>query len=147
MPYEPPPWPLVVAHRGDSSQAPENTRLAIESAIDIGVDMVEVDVRLTKDTVPILIHYARLEHTTTGRGLLADHTWEEIQGLDAGAWMGPEFAGERIPSLHEVLDLSGRSDEEKKATIARFLPPWFFEINTILKRVEAELGLDKKEQP
>jgi glycerophosphoryl diester phosphodiesterase len=106
MPYEPPPWPQVIAHRGDSGQVPENTRLAIESAIDIGVDMVEVDVRLTKDGVPVLIHYARLEHTTTGRGLVADHTWEEIQGLDAGVWRGSEFAGEPVPSLQEVLDLT-----------------------------------------
>ncbi len=106
MPYEPPPWPLVVAHRGDSGQAPENTRLAIERAIDIGVDMVEVDVRLTKDGMPILIHYARLKHTTTGRGLVTDHTWEEIRRLDAGAWMGPEFAGERVPSLEDVLELT-----------------------------------------
>ncbi len=106
MPYEPPPWPLVVAHRGDSGQIPENTRLAIESAIDIGADLVEVDVRLTKDGVPILIHYARLEHTTTGRGLVADHTWEEIRRLDAGVWRGSEFAGEPVPSLEEVVDLT-----------------------------------------
>jgi glycerophosphoryl diester phosphodiesterase len=85
---------------------PENTVPAVERAIDIGVDMVEVDVRLTKDGVPILIHSARLEHTTTGRGLVEDHTWEEIRRLDAGAWKGPEFAGERVPSLREVLDLS-----------------------------------------
>ncbi len=106
MPYEPPPWPLVVAHRGISGQAPENTKLAVERAIDIGVDMVEVDVRLTKDGVPVLIHSARLEHTTTGRGLVADHTLEEIQGLDAGIWRGSEFAGEPVPSLQEVLDLT-----------------------------------------
>ncbi len=107
MPYEPPPWPLVVAHRGDSAPMPENTVPAIESAIDVGVDMVEVDVRLTKDRVPVLIHSARLEHTTTGRGLVADHTWDEIQGFDAGVWRGPEFAGERVPSLEEVIDLAG----------------------------------------
>ncbi|GMQ84727.1 MAG: glycerophosphodiester phosphodiesterase family protein [Acidimicrobiia bacterium] len=106
MAYEPPPWPQIVAHRGDSDRAPENTTLAIERAIDIGVDMVEVDVRLTKDGVPILIHSARLEHTTTGRGLVADHTWQEIRRLDAGVWMGPEFAGERVPSLEQVLDLA-----------------------------------------
>ena len=105
MRYEPPPWPLVVAHRGDSTHMPENTVPAVERAIDIGVDMVEVDVRLTKDGVPILIHSARLEHTTTGRGLVEDHTWEEIRRFDAGAWKGPEFAGERVPSLREVLDL------------------------------------------
>ena len=79
---------------------------AAERAIDIGADMVEVDVRLTKDGLPVLIHSARLEHTTTGRGLVADHTWEEIRRLDAGAWKGPEFAGERVPSLHEMLDLA-----------------------------------------
>lgn len=106
MAYQPPPWPQVIAHRGDSGPAPENTRLAIERAIEIGVDMVEVDVRLTKDSVPILIHYARLEHTTTGSGPVADHTWEEIQRLDAGAWRGPEFADERVPSLADVLDLT-----------------------------------------
>ena len=106
MPYEPPPWPLVIAHRGVSGEAPENTKLAVERAIDIGVDMVEVDVRLTKDGVPVLIHSARLEHTTTGRGFVADHTLEEIQGIDAGVWRGPEFAGERVPSLQEVLDLA-----------------------------------------
>jgi len=106
MRFEPPPWPLVVAHRGASGQAPENTRLAIERAMDIGIDMVEVDVRVTKDSVPVLMHQARLEHTTTGRGPLEDHTWEEIESLDAGAWRGPEFAGERVLSLAEVLDLT-----------------------------------------
>ena len=106
MAYEPPPRPLVIAHRGVSGQAPENTKLAVERAIDIGADLVEVDVRLTKDGVPVLIHSAQLEHTTTGRGPVADHTLEEIQGLDAGVWRGPEFAGERVPSLQEVLDLT-----------------------------------------
>ena len=106
MPFELPPSPLVIAHRGASGSAPENTRLAIERAIDIGVDMVEVDVRVTKDRVPVLMHYERLEHTTTGRGLLADHTWKEIEGLDAGLWRGPEFVGERVLSLVEVLEMT-----------------------------------------
>ena len=106
MSYQPTNRPQVIAHRGDSGLAPENTRPAIERAIDIGVDMVEVDVRLTKDGVPVLLHLERLEHTTTGNGLLADHTWKEIQRLDAGAWKGPEFADERVPSLENVLDLT-----------------------------------------
>lgn len=104
MPFEPPPWPMVVAHRGASGPAPENTPTAIERAIDIDVDMVEVDVRLTRDGVPILMHGARLEPTTTGRGLVADHTWDEIERLDNGSWRGPEFVGERVPSLAEVLE-------------------------------------------
>ncbi len=106
MSYQSPQWTQIIAHRGDSGRAPENTRLAIEKAIDIGVDMVEVDVRLTKDAVPVLLHFERLEHTTTGSGLLADHTWDEIQRLDAGAWRGPEFAGERVPSLEDALNLA-----------------------------------------
>ncbi len=108
MYYQPPSRPQIIAHRGDSGHAPENTRLAIERAIEIGVDMVEVDVRMTKDGVPVLLHFERLEHTTTGNGLLADHTWEEIQRLDAGAWKGSEFAGEGVPSLEDVLDLTRR---------------------------------------
>jgi len=106
MSYQPSKWPQIIAHRGDSGLAPENTWPAIERAIEIGVDMVEVDVRMTKDGVPVLLHFERLEHTTTGNGLLADHTWEEIQRLDAGAWKDPEFAGERVLSLEDVLDLT-----------------------------------------
>ena len=106
MSYQPSKWPQIIAHRGDSGLAPENTWPAIERAIEIGVDMVEVDVRMTKDGVPVLLHFERLEHTTTGSGLLADHTWEEIQRLDAGAWKDPEFAGERVLSLEDVLNLT-----------------------------------------
>ena len=106
MSYQPSKWPQIIAHRGDSGLAPENTWPAIEKAIEIGVDMVEVDVRMTKDGVPVLLHFERLEHTTTGSGLLADHTWEEIQQLDAGGWKGAEFAGERVLSLENVLDLT-----------------------------------------
>ncbi|MEE8375031.1 MAG: glycerophosphodiester phosphodiesterase family protein [Acidimicrobiia bacterium] len=106
MSYQSPQWTQIIAPRGDSGRAPENTRLAIEKAIEIGVDMVEVDVRLTNDSVPVLLHFERLEHTTTGSGLLADHTWDEIQRLDAGAWKGPEFAGERVPSLEDALNLA-----------------------------------------
>ena len=106
MSYQLPPWPQIIAHRGDSGPAPENTRLAIERAIDVGADMVEVDIRLTKDDVPVLMHYPRLEETTTGSGLLADRTWEEVQRLDAGVWKGSEFAGERVLSLDETLDLA-----------------------------------------
>ncbi len=105
MPYQPPPWTQVVAHRGNSGPLPENTRLAIESAIDAGVDMVEVDVRVTRDGVPVLMHSAAVDHTTSGTGLVKDLTWDEIQGLDAGSWRGDQFAGERVLSLGEVLEL------------------------------------------
>ena len=69
MPYRTPPRTQVVAHRGNSGPLPENTRIAIESAIDVGVDMVEVDVRMTKDGVLVLMHSAAVDRTTSGTGL------------------------------------------------------------------------------
>ena len=105
MPYQPPPRTQVVAHRGNSGPLPENTRLAIESAIEAGVDMVEVDVRVTGDGVPVLMHSAAVDHTTPGTGLVEDLMWDEIQAFDAGSWRGEQFAGERVLSLGEVLEL------------------------------------------
>jgi glycerophosphoryl diester phosphodiesterase len=85
---------------------PENTLIAINSAIDLGVDMVEIDVRLTKDGVPILMHGNRVDGTTSGTGFVKDLTWEELQTLDAGAWRGDKFAGQSICSLEETLDVT-----------------------------------------
>ncbi|GMR02647.1 MAG: glycerophosphodiester phosphodiesterase [Acidimicrobiia bacterium] len=104
MPYETPPRTQLVAHRGNSGPIPENTPAAIESAIDLGVDMVEIDIRLTKDGVPILMHNDRVDATTSGTGLVTDFTWDEFKTLDAGSWRGPEFADEPVRALDEVLD-------------------------------------------
>lgn len=104
MPYETPPWTQIIAHRGNSGPMPENTMAAIESAIGLGVDMIEVDVRLTKDGVPVLIHSDRIDDTTPGAGLVTDYTWDDLKKLDAGSWRGPEFANQRVSTLDEVLD-------------------------------------------
>lgn len=106
MPYETPPWTQVIAHRGNSGPLPENTMVAIEGAIGLGVEMVEVDVRLTKDEVPILMHHDRVDDTTSGTGRVSDLTWDELKTLDAGVWRGQEFAGERVRALDEVLSLT-----------------------------------------
>ncbi len=106
MPYETPPWTQVIAHRGNSGPIPENTLAAIESAIGLRVDMVEVDIRLTRDGVPILMHNDRVDRTTSGTGLVTDLTWDKLKTLDAGSWRGPEFAGETVQALDEVLDLA-----------------------------------------
>jgi glycerophosphoryl diester phosphodiesterase len=104
MPYETPPWTQIIAHRGNSGPLPENTLIAINSAVDLGVDMVEVDVRLTRDGIPVLMHSDRVDHTTPGTGLVADLTWDEFVTLDAGRWRGPEFAGQPVCSLEEALE-------------------------------------------
>jgi glycerophosphoryl diester phosphodiesterase len=104
MPYQTPPWTQVIAHRGNSGPLPENTLVAIESAIGLGVDMVEVDIRLTGDGVPILMHHDRVDRTTSGTGPVSGLTWDEIKALDGGSWRGPEFADQTVQSLEEVLD-------------------------------------------
>ncbi|MDR7420059.1 MAG: glycerophosphodiester phosphodiesterase family protein [Armatimonadota bacterium] len=97
--------PQVIAHRGVSGEAPENTLAAYRKALAIGVDGVELDVHLSADGIPVVIHDPRLERTTTGRGLVKDHTVAALKRLDAGRWFGEAFAGERIPTLAEALDL------------------------------------------
>ncbi len=96
----------VIAHRGFSGRAPENTLAAFEAAISTGADRVELDVLLSLDGVPVVIHDALLERTTDGRGPVCDRTFEDLRRLDAGSWFDPSFSGEKIPSLDEVLALS-----------------------------------------
>lgn len=95
-----------MAHRGWSSRAPENTLAAIKLAVDNReVDYIEIDVQLTKDGVPILIHDFHVERTTNGVGNVEDFTFEQIRKLDAGAWFASQYAGEKIPTLKEVLQV------------------------------------------
>jgi glycerophosphoryl diester phosphodiesterase len=96
--------PIVIAHRGFSAEAPENTLVAVRAAIAAGADMVEVDVTLTADGEVVVIHDDTLDRTTDGSGPVADHTLEQLLRLDAGSWFARRFRGERIPTLAQVLD-------------------------------------------
>lgn len=95
---------VVVAHRGASAYAPENTLAAIKKALAMGVDMVEIDVQLTKDKQVVLMHDLTVDRTTNGKGRVRDLTFDEIRKLDAGSWFSNEFAGEKIPTLEEVIE-------------------------------------------
>ena len=95
----------IIAHKGASGIAPENTLTAFQKALDLGVDMIELDVRHTKDEEIVVFHDSTLERTTDGRGLVEDITLAEIRELDAGSWFHPDFEGEKVPTLKEVLDL------------------------------------------
>lgn len=97
--------PLVIAHRGFSWIAPENTLVAYQKAIDIGVGLAECDVYLSKDGVPVCFHDKKLDRTSDGEGAIGDRTLAELKQLDAGSWKSPDFAGERIPTLVELLKL------------------------------------------
>lgn len=99
---------MCVAHRGWSGRAPENTLAAFRLAMsEPYVQWAELDVQLSKDGVPVVIHDFTLKRTTNGKGKVKDYTFAELQKLDAGSWFGPEYAGERIPSLDEVLGMTG----------------------------------------
>jgi glycerophosphoryl diester phosphodiesterase len=94
---------LVIAHRGASGTCPENTLAAFRRAATIGAPMVELDVQLTRDHEVVVMHDWTLDRTTDGSGAVRDRTLAEIRRLDAGAWFGPSFRGERVPTLAEVL--------------------------------------------
>jgi glycerophosphoryl diester phosphodiesterase len=96
--------PAVVAHRGHSAQAPENTMAAVVDARRAGADWIEVDVRISADGVPVVMHDPTVDRTTGGTGEVAGLTAEQISTLDAGSWFGPGFAGERVPTFAGVLD-------------------------------------------
>lgn len=100
----------MIAHRGDSLSAPEQTLVAFERAAEGGADMIEADVRRTRDNRLVMLHDARLERTTSGAGRVADVDFDELRRLDAGSWFGPQFAGLLVPSLDELFDLAARLD-------------------------------------
>lgn len=100
--------PTIIAHRGASGDAPENTLSAIQKAIDIGVDYIEFDVRLTKDGIPVVIHDDMVFRTTgyTHARYVHDLALDQIKILDVGSWFDRRFAGETIPTLEEVLKVA-----------------------------------------
>ena len=93
---------IVVAHRADWRNYPENSLEAIQSAIDMGVDMLELDVQRTKDGVLILMHDQKLDRTTTGQGNIAETTWEEISKLNLKDHKG-EVTSYKVPKLEDAL--------------------------------------------
>ncbi|OVE75717.1 hypothetical protein BVX98_07115 [bacterium F11] len=95
------PW--VVGHRGAMGHAPENTMVSFEQALSLGADMLEFDVRLSKDGVPVVVHDANLDRTSNRSLNVADLLVKDLQKLDAGSWFDMRFLGENIPTLAELL--------------------------------------------
>lgn len=102
------PW--VIAHRGASGYAPENTFAAFRRAMELGAGFIETDIHLTRDARFVAIHDTTLERTTNGRGAVRNATLAELRQLDAGQWYDREFAGERIPTLEDILVFSREND-------------------------------------
>ncbi|SIT77982.1 glycerophosphodiester phosphodiesterase family protein [Microbacterium sp. RU33B] len=94
---------FIASHRGGGATAPENTLPAIEAALSGGFDYVEVDVTLTADRHPVLLHDATVDRTTDGRGRVSELPLDAVRALDAGSWFSPEFAGALVPTFAEFL--------------------------------------------
>lgn len=96
--------PHIIGHRGAAAYAPENTLEGIHTAADMDVEWVELDVKLTKDDVPIIFHDETLERTTGSPGNVADMLYEDLMHLECGSWFGDSFSGAKIPTLEDALE-------------------------------------------
>lgn len=129
---------LIAAHRGDSSGAPENTLPAISAALSSAAEIIEVDVQLTADGVPILMHDFLLDRTTDGNGPVWAATWDQVSRLDAGSHHSPEFAGTPVPRLEQFLALLAASD---KRAIIELKGSWTAEQVVIVTAAVGQWGV------
>ena len=102
------PSPIILAHRGDLTHAPENTLPSFQQALQKGADGVELDAKLTSDGHVIVIHDATVERTTNGKGRVASLSLEDIRKFDAGLWFDEKFRGTQVPLLEEVFETVGK---------------------------------------
>lgn len=102
------PW--IIAHRGASGHAPENTIEAYQRAVELGAGFIETDLHLTRDARFVAIHDPTLERTTNGHGPVKDRSLAELRQLDAGMWFDRQFMGAQIPTLEEVLKFARQND-------------------------------------
>jgi glycerophosphoryl diester phosphodiesterase len=102
------PW--VIAHRGASGSAPENTMAAFRRAVELGAGFIETDLHLTRDARFVAIHDTTLDRTTNGHGAVREMTLAQLRELDAGKWFDRQFMDERIPTLEEILEFAKQRD-------------------------------------
>jgi len=101
---------MVLAHRGASAYAPENTLASFYKAIELGAQGIETDLQKTKDGVIVLFHDSVLDRKSDKKGAVADHTWAELREADVGSWFSPRYKGERLITFEQFLIFFGRRD-------------------------------------
>jgi len=139
--HQPWPWPRVLAHRGAGALAPENTLAAIRLSRELGFRGIEIDARLTRDEVPVVIHDRTLERTTDGHGAVAETASADVARLDAGRWFGAEFAGERVPFLEATVALCRAQGTWMNLEIKR-APGNIARVGEVVARTAARLYAD-----
>ena len=111
---------FVVAHRGLSAEAPENTFDSFDLAISNGIEHIEFDVQLTKDNEVVIIHDDTVDRTSNGAGYVSEKNLKELKNLDFGSWFSGKFKCIKIPTFEELLD---RYKERAEAVKNRSIPP------------------------
>lgn len=101
---------LLIGHRGVAGKFPENTKVSVQAAIDLGLNWVEVDVQPTKDNVLVVCHDHTVNRCSNGKGRVDQMTLSELKALDFGCWFSDEFANESIMTLSELLELAAEND-------------------------------------
>lgn len=101
---------LLIGHRGVAGKFPENTKVSVQAAIDLGLNWVEVDVQPTKDNVLVVCHDHTVNRCSNGKGRVDQMTLSELKALDFGRWFNDEFANESIMTLSELLELAAEND-------------------------------------
>lgn len=132
---------LRIAHRGAAGTRPELTRPAFERALEIGVDMIELDVQLTRDGQLVVLHDRQLGRTVAGEGPVRERALAELQALDAGSWFDARWAGATVPSLDDVLGwTAGRA--ELNVEIKSPPPDWTATADALLTLLTDRQRLD-----
>ncbi len=99
-------YPFIIGHRGAAGYAPENTLASLELAYQLGVRFIEVDVMLTADKHAIIFHDNTLNRCTTAQGDVSQKKWQHLKQLDAGSWFHPDFSGQGIPHLSDLINFA-----------------------------------------
>ncbi len=138
------PYPRLVAHRCGGKLAPENTLAGFDACVQHGYRMVEFDAKLSADDQVFLLHDDTLDRTTNGHGLAAQHTWQQLAALDAGAWFASRFAGEHLPTLAQA---AARCERDALAANIEIKPCAGREIPTGRLVARAALALWQSQTP
>ncbi|HFQ4803118.1 TPA: glycerophosphoryl diester phosphodiesterase [Vibrio vulnificus] len=102
--------PMIVSHRGVAGSYPENTRVSVQAAIDLGLSWVEIDVQPTKDNVLVVCHDHTIDRCSNGKGRVDAYSLKELQAFDFGGWFDEAFTGEPIMTLESLLNLAAEYD-------------------------------------
>ena len=140
----------IIAHRGASHQAPENTEAAIEKAISLDVDGIEIDLNLTKDNQIILLHDNTINRTTNGSGHVRDFSYQAIKNFDAGSWFDSSFTGLPIPLLSHVfqnfktkflIEIKIREPQQSYEHVFKLLKKWKEDPERVVRKIENKFPL------